>query len=263
MYHGFADSVSSGPNLISIPWNDIAALEQVLAKEGHAIAAVITEPVMCNEGCVLPQDGYLQSLSSLVRSVGAVLIFDEVITGFRVGLSGAQGRFGIQPDLTVLGKAIGGGYPVACVGGRAEIMELVTSGVVPMLGTYAGNGIAIAAADACVELYTRREADVEQLFTRAEALRGRLEAFLATTPMRASVTSFGPVMQFAFATEHERRSPDLFARFWRSMVEQHILIHPSQDEVIFLSLAHDEEDLARFEHACRNAIEQLVATASG
>ena len=156
MYHGFSDQVywskhpdiaKAGPdahplpvpqgpglphgldeNLVILPWNDVEALAEAIQREGDAIAAVITEPVMCNTGCILPEPGYLEAMRELTARHGIVLLFDEVITGFRLGLGGAQVRLGIKPDLSVFAKGLGGGFPVAACGGRAVIMALVAQG---------------------------------------------------------------------------------------------------------------------------------------
>jgi glutamate-1-semialdehyde 2,1-aminomutase len=179
MYHGFSDGVYwskhpdiavAGPDahpvpvpqgpglpagiandLIVLPWNDADRLADVIRREGDRIAAVISEPVMCNTGCILPLPGYLEALRGLTQDHGIVLIFDEVITGFRLGFAGAQGRFGVRPDLSVFAKGLGGGFPVAAMGGRADIMALVADGTVSMAGTYTANGIAVTAATAALE----------------------------------------------------------------------------------------------------------------
>src|SRR6185369_15077943 len=179
MYHGFSDGVywskhpnidKAGPdnrpvpvpqgpgmpkgveeNLIILPWNDAQALADAIAREGDQIAAVLTEPVMCNTGCILPKAGYLEAVRELTHKHGIVLIFDEVITGFRLGLAGAQGRLGIKPDLSVFAKGIGGGFPVAAMGGRKDIMALIANGTVSVAGTYTANGIAVAAANAALD----------------------------------------------------------------------------------------------------------------
>ena len=179
MYHGFSDSVywskhppleQAGPasqpvpvpqgpgmpdglenSLIILPWNDGELLERTIRERGEEIAAVLTEPIMCNTGCILPEPGYLELMRSLTRELGIVLIFDEVITGFRVALGGAQQYYGVTPDLTVMAKGFGGGFPVAAVGGKKEIMQLVADGTVSMAGTYSGNGIAVSAANATLD----------------------------------------------------------------------------------------------------------------
>ncbi|HZC22039.1 MAG TPA: aminotransferase class III-fold pyridoxal phosphate-dependent enzyme, partial [Candidatus Binatia bacterium] len=180
MYHGFSDAVywskhppldQAGPasqpvpvpqgpgmpeglenSLIILPWNDGELLERTIRQRGEEIAAVLTEPIMCNTGCILPEPGYLELMRGLTRELGIVLIFDEVITGFRVALGGAQQYYGITPDLTVMAKGFGGGFPVAAVGGKKEIMQLVADGTVSMAGTYSGNGIAVSAANATLDV---------------------------------------------------------------------------------------------------------------
>ena len=117
------------------------------------IAAIITEPIMCNTGCILPKPGYLEEMRKISKKYGIILIYDEVITGFRIGLAGAQGLYNIIPDLSVFAKGLGGGYPVAAIGGKREIMKLVDTGKVSVAGTYSGNGIAIAAVSATIVSY--------------------------------------------------------------------------------------------------------------
>ncbi len=179
MYHGFSDGVywskhpqldEAGPdrhpvavpqgpgmskalaeNLIILPWNDVDALQAAVAREGDDIAAILTEPVMCNTGCILPEPGYLAAMRDIAQARGIVLIYDEVITGFRLGFGGAQGIYGIKPDVSVFAKGMGGGFPVAALGGRRDIMELVAEGTVSMAGTYSANGIAVAAANAALD----------------------------------------------------------------------------------------------------------------
>ena len=144
-------SKSAGEALIILPWNDIEALRETVALHGDSIAGILTEPVMCNTGCILPEPGYLDAMQDLARARGIVLIFDEVITGFRLGYGGAQGIYGIKPDISVFAKGLGGGFPVAALGGRRDIMSLVADGTVSMAGTYSANGIAVAAANAALD----------------------------------------------------------------------------------------------------------------
>jgi glutamate-1-semialdehyde 2,1-aminomutase len=256
MYHGFSDCITNHPELLVLPWNNLGALEETLEALKDDIAAVITEPVMCNAGCLLPRDGYLTAMAERVKAVGAVLIFDEVITGFRLGMAGAQGIFGVQPDLSVFGKALGGGYAVACLGGRADIMDQVACGRVPMLGTYAANGVAVAAAAAALELYSTSPR-VEELLSQSDTLRRHLSAYLSSANVGGSVEGLGPVFQVSFRDLHGRKSPETFARWWAGMVRQGILLHPDPNEVIFLSLAHQLCDLERLQAACERAIDEL------
>ncbi|MGO4494949.1 aspartate aminotransferase family protein [Paenibacillus sp. 2RAB27] len=137
-------------DMILLPWNDFAALETALREHHDDIAAVISEPVMCNSGCVLPKPGYLEQMRNLTSELSIVMILDEVITGFRLGLSGAHGKFGLKPDLVTIGKALGGGIAISAVAGSQDIMSLIENGTVSHLGTLNGNGVATAAALATI-----------------------------------------------------------------------------------------------------------------
>jgi glutamate-1-semialdehyde 2,1-aminomutase len=290
MYHGFSDGVywskhpsiaKAGPddrpvavpqgpgmprgveeNLLILPWNDAQALADAIAREGDSIAAVLTEPVMCNTGCILPKPGYLEAMRELTRERGIVLIFDEVITGFRLGLAGAQGRLGVTPDLSVFAKGIGGGFPVAAMGGRADIMALVANGTVSMAGTYSANGIAISAANAALdELAT--PGLYEKLDAVSDELRLGLGKVLGDAGLPAYVVGLGPLMQVWFAKEEihnyrdaERRADqDIFRRWWQGMLERGVLFHPGAYENLFVSTAHTSEDVA----ATLAAAEQVAA----
>jgi glutamate-1-semialdehyde 2,1-aminomutase len=291
MYHGFSDGVywskhpaldkagpdnrpvpvAQGPgmpkgveeNLIILPWNDAQALADTIAREGDNIAAVLTEPVMCNTGCILPQLGYLQSMRELTQRHGIVLIFDEVITGFRLGLSGAQGRLGIKPDLSVFAKGIGGGFPVAAMGGRADIMALVANGTVSMAGTYTANGIAVAAANAALdELAT--PGLYEKLDAISDELRMGLGKVLRDAGLPAHVVGMGPLMQVWFARQaiHNYRDAErhadqkIFRRWWEGMLARGVLFHPGAYENLFVSTAHTQADVA----ATLDAAKQVAAS---
>ena len=293
MYHGFSDQVywskhpdiaKAGPdahplpvpqgpglplgldeNLIILPWNDADALAEAIACEGDQIAAVITEPVMCNTGCILPQPGYLEAMRELTARHGIVLLFDEVITGFRLGLGGAQARLGITPDLSVFAKGLGGGFPVAACGGRADIMALVASGKVSMAGTYAANGIAIAAANAALD-----ELATPGLFARLDAISDELRLGLGEVMrearLPAHVVGVGPLMQVWFADEpiHNYRDAErhadqkLFERWWRGMLARGVLFHPGAYENLFVSTAHTREDIAQTLAAAKDVAAELA-----
>ena len=280
MYHGFSDQVywskhpdiaKAGPdahpvpvpqgpglprgveeNLIILPWNDADVLADTIEREGDSIAAVITEPVMCNTGCILPKPGYLEAMRELTQAHGIVLLFDEVITGFRLGLGGAQARLGVTPDLSVFAKGLGGGFPVAACGGRADIMALVANGTVSMAGTYAANGIAIAAANAALD-----ELATPGLFAKLDAisdeLRLGLDRVLREAGLPAYVVGVGPLMQVWFAREpiHNYRDAErhadqkLFDRWWRGMLGKGVLFHPGAYENLFVSTAHTRDDIAQ------------------
>jgi glutamate-1-semialdehyde 2,1-aminomutase len=280
MYHGFSDGVywskhpgleeagpdhrpvavpqgpglskAAGEHLIILPWNDADALRDAIAREGDSIAAILTEPVMCNTGCILPEPGYLEAMRELATARGIVLIYDEVITGFRLGFGGAQSLYGIRPDLSVFAKGLGGGFPVAALGGKREIMSLVANGTVSMAGTYSANGIAVAAANAALdELGTPGK--YEELFVRCEKLYQGLRKLLDKHRLPAYVVGVGPVSQVWFAKRPIRNyrdaaryaNHDLFRRWWEGMLEHDVLFHPGAFENLFVSFAHSDEDVER------------------
>ena len=161
----------AGDDLLTIPWNDVEILEQTIKQYKDDIAAVITEPYMCNSGCIPPKEGYLKTLRELTRKNNIVLIFDEVITGFRAGLNCAQGLFGVTPDLTTVGKAVGGGFPIAVYGGRKEIMDLIAEDKVLRAGTLNANRVVIAAANATLSILER---DNGKIYDHLYRLGGQL-----------------------------------------------------------------------------------------
>ncbi|MDB5376708.1 MAG: glutamate-semialdehyde -aminomutase [Rubritepida sp.] len=235
MYHGFSDGVywskhpdpaiagedhaprpvAQGPgmpagidsSLIILPWNDIDALRATLEREGDQIAAVLSEPIMCNTGCILPEPGYLQAMREVTRQHGVLLIFDEVITGFRIGLGGAQAHFRVTPDLSVFAKGLGGGFPIAAMGGRRDIMALVAAGKVSIAGTYTANGIAVSAANAALDEMAR-PGMYERLYAVSDRLRYGLERILRDTQSPAHVVGLGPVLQVWFSRQPIRNYRD-------------------------------------------------------
>ncbi len=285
-YHGHADSflVKAGSgvatlgipgspgvpeeivaNTISVPFNDLDQVKQVFEERGSEIAAVIVEPIAGNMGVVPPRPGFLEGLRELTLKAGALLIFDEVITGFRVGLSGAQGLFGVFPDLTCLGKIIGGGLPVGAYGGKAEIMDYVApEGPVYQAGTLSGNPIAVAAGLTTLRIlsrpgtYERLESLASQL---AEGmLQAAQEAGIALTSNRVGsmMTCFfreGEVYNFADANAS---NTELYGRFWREMLARGVYLAPSQFEAAFVSLAHSEEEILFTIEAAREVFKILA-----
>jgi glutamate-1-semialdehyde 2,1-aminomutase len=233
-----------------VPYNDLASLEATFAANPNEIAAVIIEPVAGNMGLVLPKDGYLQGLRDLTTKHGALLIFDEVISGFRVGYGGMQAMAGITPDLTCLGKIVGGGLPAAAFGGRAEIMQkLAPLGPVYQAGTLSGNPLAMAAGLKELEILGR-----PGVYERLDHLGKRLGDGLAAAAQAAGiphtlnrlgsmVTLFftaTPVVDYATAKTSDTQR---FAAFFRKMRERGVFLPPSQFEAMFVSLAHTDEDV--------------------
>jgi glutamate-1-semialdehyde 2,1-aminomutase len=232
---------------VVVPWNDREAVSRAL--EQHAVAAVLAEPIAANMGVVPPADGFLELLRDATREAGALLVFDEVITGFRVAPGGAQELDDVEPDLTVLGKVIGGGLPAAGFGGPAVTMERIApAGDVYQAGTLSGNPLAMAAG-----LATLRELDAaayERLGELTERLAAGLTELAAEQPLQVAVApglvtlffSPDPVFDFASASACDLEA---HARFCRAMLDRGVYLPPSQFEAWFVSLAHDEEAIDR------------------
>ena len=265
-YHGHADALlaSAGSGLatlgipsspgvptgvaadtIVVPYNDVDAVADAVARYGEGLAAILVEPVAGNMGVVPPEPGYLEALRKLCDASGALLVFDEVITGFRVARGGAQERFGVLPDLTILGKIVGGGLPLAAFGGRADVMDqLAPAGSVYQAGTLSGNPLATAAG-----LTVLRRLRDDAVYQRLEQLGARLEEglrpFGVVQRVGAMATLFAtdrPVRRFADA---ERADVDRYGVLFRGLLERGIYVAPSQFECMFVSLAHTEDDVDR------------------
>ncbi|MEF3301575.1 aspartate aminotransferase family protein [Paenibacillus sp. GYB003] len=240
-----ADSVPPGTkgqseqslsDIILLPWNEPDTLEAALRAHAGEIAAVISEPVMCNSGCIMPLPGYLERIRELTRELNIVFIMDEVITGFRLSPGGAHARFGILPDLVTVGKALGGGIAVSAVGGRKELFELIDSEQVSHLGTLNGNGVATASALAVLELLTENDAAVygkmeSNMIRLAEGIR----SLLAKRGVRGVVNQIGPVFHFMFIDEDvvahfdtfQKRDSAKYAKFAELMLHEGVLVRPN------------------------------------
>ena len=228
------------------PYNDLPAVERLLDDHRGEVAALIVEPVAANMGLVLPDPGYLDGLRRLTADHRALLVFDEVITGFRVSRGGAQALYGVKPDLTVLGKIIGGGLPVGAYGGRADVMALVApDGPVYQAGTLSGNPLAMAAG-----LATLRELS-DEVYERLERYGARLEAGLAEAGAVSRVTRIGSLLTVFFDDDQR------FARFFHAMLEHGVMLPPSQQEAWFISAAHGELELAQTLAAAREASREV------
>jgi glutamate-1-semialdehyde 2,1-aminomutase len=234
-----------------IPLNNLAAAEELFAVYGDDIAGIIVEPVAGNIGVVPPVPGYLAGLRRLTEQYGALLIFDEVMTGFRVALNGAQGYYGVTPDITCLGKVIGGGLPVGAYGGKADIMEKVApAGPMYQAGTLSGNPLAMAAGLATLELVAEPGA-FEQLVATTERLAQGFVAAAERAGVPAQGKQVGSMMSLFFTREEltdyasvKTSDTALFTRFFNALLAEGVYIAPSQFEAGFTSFAHDEEAVA-------------------
>jgi len=243
-------SENSLRDIVLLPWNDPEALEKTLRQGKDEIAAVITEPIMCNNGCIHPKPGYLQKMRELTEELGIVMIMDEVITGFRLGLGGAHGKLGLKPDLVTVGKAMGGGFAISGVAGKAEIMALIENGAVGHLGTLNGNAGAVSAA-----LATLRELgkDGGSVYAKMEGTADRLVAGIRSLFEKHSVSGLvnqaGPVFHVMFTEEttvadfdaFNKRDAAKYARFAERMLEEGVLLRPSG--LWYVSAVHGEDEV--------------------
>jgi glutamate-1-semialdehyde 2,1-aminomutase len=284
-YHGHADSllVAAGSGVASLaipgspgipkdlasltylaPFNDSSALERLFQERGRSVAALILEPVAGNMGVVPPEPGYLETARRVTREAGALLILDEVMTGFRVSYGGAQSLYGIEPDLTTLGKIIGGGLPVGAYGGRADLMDqMAPEGRIYQAGTLSGNPLAMAAG-----LATLRTLKRTNPYERLEALGKKLQIGLQETADRDGIpltvqrvgsmlTPFftaDRVRDFAAALRSDTKS---YARFFHAMLRRGHYLPPAQFEAFFLSASHTEEDVNRTLEDARSAFQEI------
>ncbi|MDR0888324.1 MAG: glutamate-1-semialdehyde 2,1-aminomutase [Coriobacteriales bacterium] len=284
-YHGHSDallvSAGSGVATLGIPgtpgvtdgavadtivlaYNDISAVASAFTTYKDEIAAVIMEPIAGNMGVVPPAAGFLQGLHDLCEANGALLIFDEVISGFRASLGGAQQLYGVTPHITTLGKIIGGGFPVGCIAGRADIMRtFAPTGPVYQAGTLSGNPVAMAAGIA-----TLRELQKPGVYERLESLGARMEAGLnaaiAASGVRAMVQRAGSLLTIFFTDKPVRNWSDaatcdtnMFAKYFRGMLERGFMVAPSQYEAMFLSTAHTEDEIDDFVQAAGEVFKEL------
>ncbi len=286
-YHGHADSflseagsglatlgISSSPGVpealarltLNVPYNDANAVERVFAQHAGKIAVIIVEPIAANMGVVPPVPGFLEALRAISQRDGALLIFDEVITGFRIAYGGAQSAFDIHPDITVLGKIIGGGLPVAAYGGRREIMDQIAPlGPVYQAGTLSGNPLAMRAGIATL-LLLAAPAFYKSLRERARRLTEGLRSALHESGVPGEVNAAGSLLTLFFSGEPVRdyagakkSNTARFARFFTEMLSRGILLPPSQFEALFVSAAHTDNDIDRTLSAARDSLKALSA----
>ena len=244
---------------IVLPYNDPAAVEEAFAAHAGLIAAVIVEPIVANSGVIPPAPGYLEHLREVTLRHGALLVFDEVITGFRVARGGAQAVFGVEPDLTTLGKIIGGGMPVGAYGGRAELMNLVAPiGPVYQAGTLSGHPLTMAAGIATLDQLDEQR--YAALGTRVDRLESGLINAARDAGRQVSIGRGGPLLTVFFTPAAPRNGQealaadrDAYARFFRAMLTRGVLLPPSQFEAWFPGFAHADPDIDQIVDAARQA----------
>lgn len=254
---GMPDSMGipeeTAKNTIVVPYNDTEKTENVLRREKKNLAAVIVEPVIGNIGVVLPSEGFLEALRELTEKYGIVLIFDEVITGFRLALGGAQEYCGVKPDLTTLGKILGGGFPMAAYAGAEEIMRLIApSGKVYQAGTYSGNPISVAAGSATLKILLSIRGFYSEMENKCEKLVKPVQSASQELGVKMQVNHVGSMFQM-FLTEHpvfdyvSAKASDSrrFMKLHRKLLQQGVFLPPSQFETCFISRAHSTEDLEK------------------
>ncbi|MBM4270907.1 MAG: glutamate-1-semialdehyde-2,1-aminomutase [Deltaproteobacteria bacterium] len=285
-YHGHADSllvkagsgvatlgIPGSPGIphqlaaltITVPYNDTDTFIKAIDMHGPDLACVIIEPVAGNMGVILPRHGFLETIRDITRRYGILLIFDEVITGFRLTYGGFQNLVGINPDLTCLGKIIGGGLPVGAFGGKGEIMEkLAPSGPVYQAGTLSGNPMAMAAGITTLNILRRNEGNYDILNTKTSLLCNELQKLFDHTQIPVCINRTGSMFT-VFFSGHEvydfagaaKSDTELYARYFRNMLANGVSLAPSQFEASFLSLAHTDEDIEKTLDACARSLKTL------
>lgn len=254
---------------LTLPFNDLQAVRSCFAEQGDEIACLIVEPVAGNMNCIPPVDGYLQGLRDLCDQHGVVLIFDEVMTGFRVALGGAQALYGITPDLSTFGKVIGGGMPVGAFGGKRELMELVApSGPVYQAGTLSGNPVAMAAGLATLDQITE-PGFFAALAEKTRMLTAGIKAEADSAGIPFTTTSVGGMFGLYFSAadpiinfeQSGAVDVDMFKRFFHAMLDSGVYLAPSAYEAGFVSSAHTEEQISATIGAARDAFKQCAAGA--
>jgi glutamate-1-semialdehyde 2,1-aminomutase len=251
-------------NTITLPYNDLKAFKNICDKTGKNIACVIIEPVVGNSGCILPKPGYLEGLRKLTRKYGIVLIFDEVMTGFRVSYGGAQKAFKIKPDMTCLGKVIGGGLPVGAYGGSREIMSMIApDGPVYQAGTLSGNPLAMTAGIETLKILSRPET-YKKLIAKSEALESALKSAAKRAGVKTTFNRAGTMFCTYFTDKQVHNFADaaktdteMFGKFFRKMLEKGVNLAPSAYESGFMSLAHTNSDINKTARAAYESFKEI------
>ena len=256
-------SEETAKNTVVVPFNDVDTFKATVRKERQELAAVIVEPVIGNIGVVLPKEGFLEALREITEEYGVVLVFDEVITGFRLALGGAQEFYGVKPDLTTLGKILGGGFPMAAYAGREDIMRMIApSGKVYQAGTFSGNPISVAAGLAMLRTLRARRSFYSEMEKKCDRLVKGLKQVTDDLGLKVQFNHVGsmfqmflseePVFDYASAKKSDSKR---FMEFHRGLLEQGVFVPPSQFETCFISAAHSNGDLDKTVECYRKALQ--------
>jgi glutamate-1-semialdehyde 2,1-aminomutase len=253
-----------GELLIPLPWNDVEILGDTVTRQRDEIAAIIMEPILGNSGCIPPKPGYLEFVRDLATENDIVLIFDEVITGFRAGFGGAQARLGVTPDLTTLAKALGGGFPIAATGGKKEIMDVIVDGGTAQAGTYCTNPTVMSAANAVLDQLAE-PGTYDHLFAIGEKLGMGLEEIISRAGHPAIYQGAGALFSIFFSEEpltDYRQSTALiqaepYEAFQSAMLNRGVWFHPWPIELWFMSTAHSQEDIDYILNVAEDAIGEV------
>ena len=248
---------------MSVPFNDEEALKELIEEEGNNIACIIMEVVMGNVGCIKPKKGYLDFIRKLTIDYGIILIFDEVITGFRLSSGGAQEYFGVTPDICTFAKILGGGLPIGAIAGKQKIMELFApNGPVYQAGTFSGNPLSIRAGITALEQLDKSFYDT--LNKKGNLLRLRLKDNIEDLGLNLQVNGIGSMFQIYFNpepvtnyTEAKKSDSDLFTDYFHELLKNGVFIAPSQFECCFLSGAHSDEDLEKTSYAIEKSLKTI------
>jgi glutamate-1-semialdehyde 2,1-aminomutase len=247
---------------ISVPFNDLGVFQEAVRKNKHDLACVIVEPVPCNMGVILPKGDFLQRISQITKQENIILIFDEIITGFRLSLSGAQGLFGITPDLTCVGKIIGGGFPIAAVGGRKQIMDLLAPvGPVYQAGTLSGNPVSVAAGLKTLECLEVSPGFYEGIQKKTKHLVSLMRSAAEAQGIPLTINNTGSVFTVCFTDKSVSSFADTrladkksYARFFSLLFQEGILFPPSAFEACFVSVAHTDLVIEKTADAFKKAL---------
>ncbi len=272
-YHGANDYTLADSNVLPcirdntliLPYNDIEALEDVMSKHDGEVACIIVEPVMANAGLILPEQGYLHALSKIAKEHGSLLIFDEVVTGFRLALGGAQEYYNVKPDLSTFAKAMSNGFAIACIAGRDDVMSILAPrGNLFQASTFAGNPVSVTAAITTIRFLIKHKSLYNRLEKRCGYITDYMKDIISDLGIDATVNSIASMFQIFFTAESvdnytkaKKASVDAFKEYFYSLLKQGVFIPPSQFEVCFLSYMHDKDALEHTVNAIEVALREV------